>query len=149
MKTATGTTTTIRIFRIKQSIGLQWDQIYSELYVTALTRKKKQPFRLGTGIFQQTVDPEHISKEHVTSSTGWWGCGGRNALAVSTDTFPGAAKEKKTSRVWCWKEYSSRFNNGSQEKPNQQGFIHVACLNNSKQSRIPVSAQPSMAGITK
>ena len=57
----------INFRKIRQSIGLRWDQIHSELYVTALTRKQKQPF--GQPRELPSSGRSRATRAHATNST--------------------------------------------------------------------------------
>lgn len=128
----------INFRKIRQSIGLRWDQIHSELYVTALTRKQKQPFRpprdlpasgrsranvkgtchkFNRGSNCSSCDYKHICKY----------CGGKH---------PGFR---------CWKEHSGRFDNNSSQSMSQsspQGSL----ANVPKPSRTPAPSNTGSAG---
>ena len=126
--------------KIMHSIGLQWNQIHSELYVTALTRKQKQPFRSGRDLpasgrsrqdnaikgtcnrFNKGAECSGCQYKHICRH-----CGGRH---------PGFR---------CWKEHSSRYNgNQSTQSPQQS-----AMSTDSKSSKIPIPTNPSSSGTSK
>ncbi|MEW8544673.1 MAG: hypothetical protein AB2693_14195 [Candidatus Thiodiazotropha sp.] len=128
--------------RIRHSIGLQWDQIHSELYVTALTRKLKQPFRQSRDLpasgrsrtvikgtcnrFNRGIECSGCDYKHICRH-----CGGKH------------------SGYRCWREHSSRYHNSSHAKNNQQGFNPGASPSYSKQTKLPVPAHPGKTGNTK
>ena len=128
--------------RIKQSIGLQWDQIHSELYVTALTRKLKQPFRQGrdlsAGGRSRTIIKGTCNR--FNRGTECSDCDYRHICRHCGGKHPGYR---------CWKEHSSRYNYSSQSKPNQQESFSRAGPSNSKQSKFTVPSHPGKAGNTK
>lgn len=125
--------------RIKQSIGLQWDQIHSELYVTALTRKLKQPFRQGrdlsAGGRSRTIIKGTCNR--FNRGTECSGCDYRHICRHCGGKHPGYR---------CWREHSSRYNYNPQAKTTQQESFSRAGSSNSKQSKLPVPSHPGKAG---
>ena len=128
----------INFRKIRQSIGLRWDQIHSELYVTALTRKQKQPFRQPRDLL-----PSGRSRANFKSTCNKFnrgsncsGCDYRHICRYCGGKHPGFR---------CWKEHSSRFDNNSlQSKPpsSSQGSLS----NVPKPSRTPTPSDTGSAG---
>ena len=124
--------------KIRQSIGLRWDQIHSELYVTVLTRKQKQPFRpirgLPAGGRSRTNVKSTCYKFNRGSNCS--GCEYQHICRYCGGKHPGFK---------CWKEHSSRYDNtGSQSK--SQSNPRWSPANVPKPSRIPTPSDTGSTG---
>ena len=126
--------------KVKQDIGLQWNQIHSELYVTALTRKQKQPFRSGrdlpsSGGSRQTVTIKGTCNRFNRGSD-CPGCDYKHICKHCGGKHPGFK---------CWKEHGNRYGGSQATQQYQQG----SNPSEANKSKIPIPTNPSSGGPPK
>ena len=120
--------------KIRQSIGLQWNQIHSELYVTAMMRKQKQPFRSNRDLPATSRSRSSFAIKNTchkfNRGSECSGCVYKHMCRHCGGRHPGFK---------CWKEHSSRFNSFLPTQSNQQN----PNLSDARQSKNPIPSNPS------
>ena len=100
---------------IRQSIGLQWNQIHSDLNVTAMIRKQKQTFRSSWDLPATSRSWSNFAIRNTCNKfnrgSEGSGCDYKQMCRHCGGRHPGSR---------CWKEHSFRFNSFLPTQSNQQ-----------------------------